>query len=77
MNKFCLVICILLCLATVSMSLTREQERMVGKTSRDMQRMMDYKDINNKVGYNLYKEKLDVVLCAGWIQEECGEEEDE
>ena len=52
MNMCSLVICVLFCLATVTISITKEQERMVGKTSRDMQtqKTMDYKDINNKVG---------------------------
>ena len=47
MNTYTLMTFALLCLTvTVSISMTREQDRMVGKTSRDMQRMMDYKDTN-------------------------------
>ena len=60
MNTCTLMTFALLCLmVTVSISMTREQDRVVGKTSTDMLRMMDYKD-TNKVGI---KSERILLLC--------------
>ena len=49
MKTWILVLCALLCLATVSISDNREQDRVEGKIYRDLHRMVGYEDITRKV----------------------------